>query len=154
MAKAISAEVEGIKELEDTFKSYMRKVSTRYRAITVAGAATVAAEMVSKIGGRKKSGRLYRLTGGRLHRASAPGQSPANRTGTLLKSIGIKLKFAQGGEVSSVTVGVHADAGKAFRYAHFLEFGTRRMARRVFIRTSLLKHRKRILAQYEKALAA
>ena len=28
-----------------------------------------------------RSGRLYRLSGGRLHRASAPGEPPANRSG-------------------------------------------------------------------------
>lgn len=40
-----------------------------------------------------KTGKLYRIPGRkRLHRASAPGQPPANRKGDLQKSVGFQLQ--------------------------------------------------------------
>lgn len=61
-----------------------------------------------------KTGRIYGT-----HQASAPGQSPANRSGRLLRS----AKFlVHGWETMSV--------GQEAEYATFLEDGTRRIAPR------------------------
>lgn len=65
-----------------------------------------------------RTGRLYRFNG-RDHRASAPGQAPANRTGRLHKSYTYEAHGWQ-----TMTIGEEAD------YAGFLENGTRRMAPR------------------------
>lgn len=77
-----------------------------------------------------KSGRLYRIRarGGRfrLHRASAPGQTHANLTGALRRSIGWKV---HGHDSMDFGYGV-ATRGPEPRYAPFVEFGTFRMAPR------------------------
>ncbi len=66
-----------------------------------------------------KTGRLYRLSGGQRHQASAPGQAPATRTGRLARSTDYKVHGWR-----TMTVGQEAP------YAAFLERGTRRIAPR------------------------
>lgn len=68
-----------------------------------------------QIKARPKNGRLYRIKG-RRHRASAPGESPANRTGTYRRSINYQIRGWR-----QMEFGASAD------YAGFLERGTRRM---------------------------
>jgi len=63
---------------------------------------------------KTKSGKLYR-SGGRRIRASAPGQSPATRTGNYRRSVGYKISG------NTMRFGNSAD------YAGFLETGTSRM---------------------------
>lgn len=71
-----------------------------------------------------KTGRYYKYKK-RRYRASAPGEYPANRSGTLRKSVVFSVKgyermiFASG-------------AGNAF-YAKFLEKGTRKIKPRTFL---------------------
>lgn len=66
----------------------------------------------------RHSGRIYRLSGGRMHRASAPGEYPANRSGALEKSIRTRVGATQ------------MVIGTGVFYARFLRSGTRKMARR------------------------
>lgn len=73
-----------------------------------------------------KAGRIYKRKSV-IHRASAPGQAPANDTGNLIGSIHHIQGQDQGGTVSSSVV-VTAS------YAKWLEYGTRRMAERPFVR--------------------
>lgn len=68
-----------------------------------------------------KTGRLYGN-----HQASAPGEPPANLTGHLVAS----FKKVQSTTGSVVSVRVTNTA----KYAMFLEFGTRKMAARPFMR--------------------
>lgn len=74
---------------------------------------------------RNKTGRLYNFRG-RLHRASAPGEAPANMTGRLLKSSDYTVPNYQ-----QMTVGEEAP------YAVFLELGTRKMAPRPHLITAI-----------------
>jgi len=83
---------------------------------------------------KKKTGRIYiKRLNGRLvrHRASAPGEAPANFTGNLKKSVGYdvsgsdKLIFGAGGKKSKV------------HYAKFLEQGTRKMQPRPFLKKAI-----------------
>ena len=67
---------------------------------------------------RNKTGRLYNING-RLHRASAPEEAPANLTGKLLKSSNYTVHNQQ--EMS---------IGEEVLWALFLELGTRKMAPR------------------------
>ena len=62
-----------------------------------------------------KTGRFY-LFRGRLHQASAPGQSPANRSGKLLKSVRYRTH-----NWDSMEFGDHVPYGK------YLELGTHKM---------------------------
>lgn len=89
----------------------------------------------------RKTGRVYVIrtaTGRRRrHRASAPGESHANRTGALRKSISFKV---HGWERSEFGYGVAtAEANAAPFYAAFLEFGTRRMAPRPTLQNAIAK---------------
>ena len=67
-----------------------------------------------------KSGRVY---GKRKHRASAPGEPPANDTGTLVRGITI----TPGADPMSYVVDSTAN------YAEFLELGTSKMAPRPYL---------------------
>lgn len=73
-----------------------------------------------------KSGRVYERPGGRSHRASAPGEAPANDTGILANSIRAR-------EEGRLTWRVSAGA----RYAAKLELGGERLAPRPFLAPSL-----------------
>lgn len=70
---------------------------------------------------RNKSGRLYKIKG-RLHRASAPGEYPANLSGKLRKGIGYKVRGS-----NSMEFGSKED------YSKYLELGTKNMDPREFI---------------------
>lgn len=64
-----------------------------------------------------KTGILYRIPGRkRRHRASAPGEAPANLTGTLRKGVNFEVKGSDQMEFGDTEV-----------YGKFLELGTRRM---------------------------
>lgn len=76
-----------------------------------------------------KTGRLYfryTRTGRRRHIASAPGETPANRTGTYRKLIGFK-----------VSGGNKLTFGNSAEYAGYLEIGTSRMKKRPGLRNSV-----------------
>lgn len=73
-----------------------------------------------------KSGRIYRRRGV-THRASAPGEAPANDTGRLVNSRRIDLFEAQ----------LRARLTFSTEYAEALEFGTRHMEPRPYARRAL-----------------
>lgn len=82
-----------------------------------------------------KSGREYnrgRTRNRRPHRASAPGEPPAVDSGTLLNSI----STLPGGTEFEAVVTVGAE------YGAYLEFGTRRMDPRPYVRPALEKARR------------
>lgn len=66
----------------------------------------------------KKTGRTYKI-GGFVHRASAPGESPANITGSLAKSVDYDVRGHQ-----------QTEFGYKKLYGKFLEDGTVNMERR------------------------
>ena len=87
----------------------------------------MAEEMKKSISSGAKSGKRYGS-----HTSSAPGQSPANWTGELLRSI--KVQKIKGMAYVFVTA----------KYAEFLEFGTSKMRPRPFIIPAFLKTKKMI----------
>ena len=99
-----------------------RRVESALRA----GAFVVQSTAQRKILSGTKSGRTYKQGKKGTHRASAPGESPANRTGTLVRGIVIQ----PGDEPLSYDVHSLAD------YAGFLEYGTSRMAPRPYLEPS------------------
>ena len=82
---------------------------------------TASKEMQAK----NKTGRIYKYKG-RKHRASAAGQSAANRSGHLRKSLGYKIKGH-----TQLEFGAKAD------YAAFLELGTYKMRPRPTLKNSI-----------------
>jgi hypothetical protein len=75
-------------------------------------------EFIKQVLARPKSGRLYRIAG-RLHRASAEGETPANLTGNYRKSIGFNVSGWD-----------ELEFGNSAYYAGWLENGTARMGAR------------------------
>lgn len=80
-------------------------------------------EFNTQVLAKNKTGRLYirRTRGGtrRKHIASAPGETPANRTGNYRKSIGFNVRSSK-----------ELVFGNSAEYAGFLELGTSRMKKR------------------------
>lgn len=74
-----------------------------------------------------KTGRIYKR-GARTHRASAPGEAPANDFGFLAQSLKIE-----------VTQKLVVDLRALAPYAVHLEYGTRKMAARPFLRPAAEK---------------
>lgn len=87
------------------------------------------------------SGRRARLraSGGRgprfIYEPSQPGEPPRKRTGTLLKSVA-SLTEDRGDEIA-------ARVGSNVPYARHLEYGTRRMAARPWLRPGLAEFKER-----------
>lgn len=77
------------------------------------------------------TGRRY-TRGNRTHTASAPGNAPAVDSGRLRQSIGVQ-QVAEG----------HYRVGTNVEYAPYLEYGTRRMAARPFLRPAFEKVKRR-----------
>jgi len=89
---------------------------------------------------REKSGKIYMVNHGRqTHRASAPGEAPAMETGFLANSIMGQLVEATK-ERAVAMLAVFAD------YGIHLEFGTKFMAARPFLRPSFDLNRGAIIA--------
>ena len=76
----------------------------------------------------QKTGREYKIRSV-THTASAPGEAPANMTGNLVRSI--RVEHFPGSGTARVAV--------AASYARELEFGTKKIAPRPFLRPSIAK---------------
>lgn len=73
----------------------------------------------------RRTGRIYRIFG-RNHQASAPGEFPAKLTGKLSRNVRYDVRGA-----AELEVGIRKFGNVP--YPMFLEFGTRKMARRPYI---------------------
>lgn len=92
-----------------------------------------------------KSGKIYsKYNPRRQHRASAPGQAPATDTGTLVRS----------GYYDNDRRALRVRIGFVAKYAFWLEFGTRFMLARPFLRMAMRKWRKRSLDIYKRMIQA
>jgi hypothetical protein len=80
---------------------------------------------------RDRQGRLRKGRPRVPHQASAPGEPPASDTGRLLASIGHRLGTDADGVYGEIFAGTN--------YAAFLEYGTRDMDPRPFMRPALIE---------------
>jgi len=78
----------------------------------------------------------------RNHRASAPGEAPANLTGRLQSSI--RASFSQNG--------LSAEIGTNVKYGKFLEFGTSKMAARPFLLPAFVQVRRVFVERIREAI--
>lgn len=124
-------------------------IHTRYgieKAWWLSGRA-VHAEFNKQVLAKDKTGRLYirrdRAGRKRKHRASAPGQTPANMTGKYRKS----FDFIVRGE-HELAIGATAE------YAGFLETGTSRMAKRPGLGNSIRASERDILRNLTREVEA
>jgi HK97 gp10 family phage protein len=91
-------------------------------------------EMKRLITTGSKTGRMYGS-----HQASAPGESPANKTGKLAESGNYKLRGSR-----QMEVGEEAD------YAIFLELGTKRMRPRPHVMAAINNKAGDMLVEFER----
>jgi len=110
-------------------KAEFLKLLDDANAITEEAADKMVENMKTSILSGAKSGRQYYKNGAR-HSASAPGQSPANQTGDLVKSI----KVSKSKNKATVSISKN--------YAVFLEFGTSKMRQRPFIIPAFMRTKK------------
>jgi len=80
------------------------------------------------------------------HQASSPGEPPASDTGNLINLISTEVTFLGKRKGFEGVVRSGAD------YSMALEFGTRKMSARPFLKPSLLENLPKIKSLYEKAL--
>ena len=110
-------------------KDQFFKLLDEANGLTEKAADKMANEMKKSILSGAKSGNQYYKNGAR-HTASAPGQSPANQSGELVRSINVVK------EKNKSTIHIKKN------YAVFLEFGTSKMRPRPFILPSFFKTKK------------
>lgn len=97
-----------------------------------------------------KTGKLYRIPGRkRRHRASAPGEAPANLTGDLARSIGYEI-LSSGSEMAYGSRS-EKDSKGGVPYGAWLDGGTKRIKPRPHVsRTATeLEHRGEIILNEE-----
>lgn len=92
----------------------------KLKAIIRGAVGEIAADTRKRLKAKAGQGRVYRGSGGSQYRAykagrytaSAPGQSPVNVTGTLLRSVKPSVfKSGQGGRISEAYYGLFLEAG-------------------------------------------
>ncbi len=110
-------------DIEKTAKERMEKAVNEVRN-----------EVLVTLSGNR-SGRIYKIPGTqKTYTASAPGEPPAQRTGELRQSISTEIE----GEGKNIIGRV----GSPKKYAPMLEFGTRNMAPRPWLRPTFEKKQK------------
>jgi HK97 gp10 family phage protein len=89
-----------------------------------------------------KTGNLYRIKGRkRRHRASAPGEPPANLSGTLQRSIDFEVQGSH-----SMEFGAEAP------YAGFLELGTKNMEPREYLIRAIENNERNTEFHFERSI--
>lgn len=109
----------------------------------VKAAESVRTEAIKLVTHGSHSGRTYRKNG-RVHKASAPGEPPASDTGRLARRINTRYDFKA--LIGSINVSVE--------YGPFLEYGTRLMEPRPFMRPALANKRQFIVDTIKREIAA
>lgn len=126
------------------FTSYLNEVRTEidagFERNVKAATLLLHREVLKKLRG-KRTGNEYRVPGGnRTYRASAPGESPANRTGRLFGSYDFEL------------VGRTGRVGSPLPYALMLERGTSKMRPRPALKPALTENQGKIERALSKPL--
>jgi HK97 gp10 family phage protein len=133
--------LDGSRELQVALREAGDDVRAEAGRVVQEAAAELEGAVKLKIQQGQKTGRIY--TRGKVrHRASAPGQSPASDTGTLLGSI----------HHERITP-MSAMVGSRLAYAAYLEYGTSRMAPRPYFRPAVEDIRPVFTARLEAAVA-
>jgi HK97 gp10 family phage protein len=141
----VSARFRGVDALKRRMEQRGRAATARMQVALEEAATIVQSEAQRLVADPPKSGRVYvKSRPRRIHRASAPGQAPATDLGNLIASIIVDRADLPRGRIR-----IAATAA----YAKHLEFGTRKMAPRPFLRRALREMRPRIVAVFAKAVA-
>lgn len=125
----------------------VKKLPLDIQAATVIGLREIAQPMEDDVKRSIRSGArtgkiVTRYHPERIHQASAPGEPPANDRGMLANSIEV--------DVDPTQFNMTLSAGAP--YAQELEYGTRHMLPRPFLRPALARWRERIIAAIQRAI--
>lgn len=143
----VGFEIKGLDKIANASARVQQAVAEELNKGVFASAQKVEKEAKVSILQGSKTGRIYRRRTV-THRASAPGEAPANDTGRLANSIKSynlsRFKFAE-----SIVV---AGRGLA-KYATMLEFGTAKMAARPFMFPAVERSRQWIMDRLTRAVS-
>lgn len=140
----VNVEIVGLERLKKKYANLNLQIEKEVQATLFVSAKQIEGDAKKSILRGQKTGRLYQRRSV-SHRASAPGEAPANDTGRLANSINAQVgRQANEAEVRA--------GGGIVRYARMLEFGTIRMAARPFMFPAVEKNKKWIQARMKKAI--
>lgn len=141
----ITLEVDGQLDLRRAFAKLEERARKRVEQSIKASGKNINKDVGDAIRRSKKTGKVYSRSAGNLsdtHRASAPGEAPANDTGNLASQI----YFRQDDRLT-VTVGSRA------KYAAALEFGTSKIDPRPAWVPAVERERPKLLARLTRVLS-
>jgi len=139
----VRSKVRGLGGFRRRMETQGKAVSAKLALALDEAAQAVQGEAQRLIADPPKSGRIYqKYVPRRVHQASAPGQAPATDTGALIASIVIDRTDVPRGRIVIAATSA---------YAKHLEYGTRKMAPRPFLRRALRTMRRRIVQLFEAA---
>jgi hypothetical protein len=114
----ITAKFENLDQVQAALRAYGARAEAEISKAVQAQAIDIRSDIQRRIQRGPKTGAVYQRRSV-THQASAPGESPATDTGTLVSSITYRKVDALSAEIES-----------RLGYATMLEFGTQRMAPR------------------------
>lgn len=145
MAKPrVTVEIEGLERTQAKLRNLRSRAAKPLRD-ALHGSAILMQNEIRKILRGPRHGKIYKLRGGALHQASAPGEPPALLTGHLRASVEGRA------EIEAIAARVQA-GGFGAPYAIHLEFGTRKMAQRPFMRSTVRQNKAAIVERVRLAL--
>lgn len=103
-------------------------------------------EILKKPKGGKTYIRRTRSGARRRHVASAPGETHANMTGTLRRSLSFKVN------PTKLDFGYGVDKGNAPDYAEFVEFGTSKMKARPSLQNGIKSQRRNFQTNFDREI--
>ncbi len=155
-----SVKIEGLEKLTKQMTVMAPLINAELDKALFISAKKVEEEAKRSIAEGNKSGKIYthflltnKRTGGifpsrlrdKPHRASAPGQAPAQDSGALSRSINTRVQ-------KSAKEALIVAGNSLAKYARFLEFGTSKMAARPFMVPALEKSKAFIRARLNEAV--
>ena len=142
MSNGLKIEILGKEEFE---RSMRHKTSSMLSSLTAAiqGETLNLHEVIVKSIRKEGTGRVYRR-GKTTHKASAPGNPPATDTGNLMSTTSFDMDMRGKSPVGNVVARAP--------YAAALEFGTRKMDPRPFMKPALINNAARIRSSVRNAL--
>lgn len=146
MPNGASLEIEGMKQLQRTFKE-LAEVSRNLARQEVKAAVLDIQRVAKRKTAGAGSGRAYKR-GGVMHRASKPFDSPARDTGALGSRLSAADAIAYENDELTATFGA-----RHYPIATYLEFGTSKMAPRPFLFRSFEEVRPKIVKNMAKRIS-
>lgn len=126
----VNIKVEGLKDLEAEMKQIAKEAPEELDVLLLDASLKTQELSIESIQKGAKTGRVYKRGKGVFHQASAAGQAPASDTGNLVQNITIRKNKKLDYDVGS---------RKGASYGVDLEFGTRHMGARPWLRPASTK---------------